>query len=214
MLSKFNSLLDSDRVVSREDTGSGFVGILLAAGSGKRFDPCGNEDKLRQTLPEGRSVAAAAAMNLLAAIPKVIAVVRPNASVLAEELSGLGCEVVICDDAADGMGSSLVYALTLTSKASGWVIALADMPRVQSATITALIDAVRAGADIAVPSYHGLRGNPVAFGLAHLPNLLRLSGDEGARRLLQAYLVTEIMVDDPGVRLDIDTVADLRRVSA
>ena len=195
------------------DPHAGFVGILLAAGSGLRFDPSGAADKLCQSLPDGRSVADAAAVNLLAAVDRVVAVVRPGVPALAAELVRLGCEVAVCDDAADGMASSLVHALSLTRDASGWVIALADMPRVQPSTITALIDAVCAGAHIAAPSYHGLRGNPVAFGPAHLPHMLRLSGDEGARRLLQTYFVTEIMVEDPGVRLDIDTVADLRRLS-
>lgn len=217
MLSVPNPSLDNNPAAprpGRSDACSGFVGILLAAGSGKRFDPSGMEDKLRQSLPEGHSVAAAAAINLLAAVGNVVAVVRPGACALAEELAALGCEVAVCDDAADGMASSLVHALSMTRDASGWVIALADMPRVQPHTITALMDAVRAGAEIAAPSYHGLRGNPVAFGPAHLPNMLRLTGDEGARRLLQTYFVTEIMVEDPGVRLDIDTVADLRRLSA
>ena len=215
-----DSLSSPDRIPAGSDNRhgvdprAGFVGILLAAGSGVRFDPSGTADKLCQSLPEGHSVAGAAAVNLLAAVGRVVAVVRAGAPVLAGELARLGCNVAVCDDAADGMASSLVHALSLTRDASGWVIALADMPRVQPATITALIDAVCAGAHIAAPSYHGLRGNPVAFGPAHLPHMLRLTGDEGARRLLQTYFVTEIMVEDPGVRLDIDTVADLRRLSA
>lgn len=195
-------------------TTSRFVGILLAAGSGMRFDPSGSQDKLLQKLPDGRSIAVAAADSLLSAVPNVIAVVRPGATGLAYELSAIGCEVVVCNDAHNGMASSLVHALTLTSDAAGWVVALADMPRVLPSTITSLIDAVSGGADIAVPSYHGLRGNPVAFGPAHLPNMLRLTGDEGARRLLEQFFVTEIMVEDPGVRLDIDTPTDLRRVTA
>lgn len=189
-----------------------FVGILLAAGSGVRFDPRGIEDKLRQALPEGKNVAVAAALNLLAAVPTVLAVVRPGAPALAAELGRLGCDVVVCEAAADGMASSLVHALSQTRGAAGWVIALADMPRVQPATITALIDAVCRGAEIAAPSYHGVRGNPVAFGPALLPDLLRLTGDEGARRLMQTYFVTEIMVEDAGVRLDVDTLDDLRRL--
>lgn len=218
MSSESAHFLDS-RTIARPaepslDRHTGFVGILLAAGSGMRFDPSGIRDKLCQPLPEGRSVAAAAAANLLAAVPTVVAVVRPGATVLCAELSALGCEVLVCDDAADGMASSLVHALSRTRSAAGWVIALGDMPRVRPATIGALIEAVGRGADIAAPSFHGLRGNPVAFGPAHLPDMLRLTGDEGARRLLHAYFVTEIMVEDPGVRQDIDTVADLRRLSA
>ena len=189
------------------------VGLLLAAGQGRRFDPTGLNDKLQQRLPDGRSVAETAAANLLATLSRVIAVVRPGATALSAELSRAGCEVVECEDAGDGMANSLVCGLRHCSSAPGWVIALADMPLVQPATIAALAAAIAGGADIAVPTYHGLHGNPVAFAPTHLPYLLDLQGDEGARSLLKKFFVTEIMVEDAGVRLDIDTPADLRRVA-
>lgn len=190
------------------------TGLLLAAGSGTRFDPVGVTDKLRQTLPEGRSVAATSAANLLTVLPRVVAVVRPGAGALALELAELGCEVITCDDAASGMASSLVHGLTHTRDAGGWVIALADMPRVAPSTIAALAEAIDNGADIAVPTYHGVHGNPVAFAPTHLEYLLQLRGDEGARSLLKKFFVSEIIVEDPGVRLDIDTPADLQRLCA
>ncbi|MBC7513048.1 MAG: NTP transferase domain-containing protein, partial [Herminiimonas sp.] len=65
------------------------VGLLLAAGRGRRFDATGERDKLRQVLPGGRTVAAAAAANLLTVLPHVIAVVRPDAPLLACELAAL-----------------------------------------------------------------------------------------------------------------------------
>lgn len=186
------------------------VGLLLAAGRGRRFDPAGGRDKLLQLLPDGRTVVATAAANLLAAVATVVAVVRPDAPLLTRELEALGCEMLTCKNADDGMATSLTNGLTHTANATGWVVALADMPYVQPATISALVAALAQGADIAVPTYHGLRGNPVAFGPTHLPQLLRLAGDEGARSLLQHVTVTEVMVDDPGIRHDIDTPADLR----
>lgn len=91
------------------------------------------------------------------------------------------------------------------------MIALADMPYVQPATITALIDAIKHGAEIAVPVYRGKCGNPVAFGRAHFPRLLQLRGDQGARNLLKTFPVTEVSVDDPGIERDIDVVTDLDR---
>lgn len=193
---------------------SNCIGILLAAGRGARFDPTGSQDKLRQLLPSGQSVAAASAANLLAAVTRVIAVVRRDSPSLALELAQLGCEILICDDADGGMAGSLVCALSHVPDAAGWLIALADMPQVLPATMIALAEAIEKGADIAVPTYHGLHGNPVAFAPTHLPYLLRLTGDEGARSLLKKFFVTEILVEDAGVRQDIDTVADLRRVSA
>lgn len=187
------------------------VGLLLAAGRGRRFDPTGRHDKLRQVLPDGRTVAGTAAENLLAAVPHVVAVLRPDAAALALDLKRLGCEILICENADDGMAASLVAGLAHTANASGWVIALADMPCVQPATLRALIAALGLGAAITVPICHGRRGNPVAFGPTYLPDLLRLQGDQGARSLLQQFAVTEIPVDDPGVHQDIDAPADLQR---
>lgn len=193
----------------RQNDGGQFVGILLAAGKGLRFDPTGAQNKLMQRLADGDAVAVAAARNLLAALPMVLAVVRPGADAVAAQLQAIGCEVTECPSADQGMGASLVHALSHTRKAAGWIIALADMPYVQPATSIALIDAIRRGADIAVPTCGGRRGNPVAFGRTHLPDLLRLGGDQGARSLLTAYPVTEIAVDDAGIGRDIDTAIDL-----
>jgi molybdenum cofactor cytidylyltransferase len=167
-------------------------------------------NKLLQPLPNGETVVAAAAKNLLAVLPTVRAVVRPGADAVAAQLRALGCEVIECSSADQGMGASLVHALSQPCNASGWVIALADMPHVQPATISALIDAIKSGADIAAPTYMGRRGNPVAFSRKHLPDLLRLGGDEGARSLLRAFPVSEVAVDDAGIRQDIDTATDLK----
>lgn len=186
------------------------VGILLAAGLGKRFDPDGVQDKLLQTLPGGAAVAVASAKNLLTVLRRVVAVVRADNQELARQLQEVGCTVTPCTNAEEGMAASLVHALSQAQDASGWVIALADMPYVRPTTISALADALGGGAHIAAPSYHGERGNPVAFDRVHLPALLLLRGDEGARRLLKSHPVTEVAVDDPGIREDIDTPADLR----
>ena len=185
------------------------VGILLAAGRGARFDPAGVQNKLLQRLPDGREVAVASAKNLLEAIPSVLSVVRAGNDALGESLRSAGCEVTVCPNAEEGMAASLVHALSLTRDARGWVIALGDMPYVKPSTITKLAAAVSGGAAIAAPVLDGRRGNPVAFGRAHLDALLQLRGDEGARHLLRNHPVTEVQVDDPGILRDIDTPEDL-----
>lgn len=75
------------------------VGILLAAGSGSRF----GSDKLLHRLPDGRPLALAAAQNLRAACPRVLAVVRPGHDELAGLLAEAGCRVVVCPEAHLGM---------------------------------------------------------------------------------------------------------------
>jgi molybdenum cofactor cytidylyltransferase len=186
-----------------------YVGILLAAGRGRRFDPDGHRNKLLQTLPAGDLIAVASAQHLLAAVPHVHAVVRPDSAPLVRVLEDLGCTVSICADADLGMAHSLVQAIRQTEDAAGWLIALADMPHVAPDTMTALLSALQSGANIAAPTYWGRRGNPVAFSRRHLAALTALSGDQGARAILKANEVLEIAVDDPGILQDIDSAADL-----
>lgn len=187
------------------------VGILLAAGRGKRFDPSGLQNKLLQPLPGagGQLVLAASAANMLAALPRVVAVVRPGDDRVAALLGKLGCEVKVCDDADTGMAASLTHAISAMRGAPGWLIGLGDMPYVQPDTMRALAGAIAGGADIAVPLYQGQRGNPVAFSAFHLPLLLALDGDQGARNILTSHRVTELALDDSGILRDIDTRADL-----
>jgi molybdenum cofactor cytidylyltransferase len=191
------------------DSSSRIVGILLAAGLGTRFDPSGKRSKLLQQLPDKLPVAAHAAAAFKEALPHVVAVVRPGADEAASLLRSCGCSITVCSDAQQGMGASLVHAIRSTQSAEAWIIGLADMPYVLSSTIRALAEALKTGAGIAVPVWQGRRGNPVAFSRAHLDGLLQLGGDEGARRLLRAYPVTEVPVNDPGILRDIDTPDDL-----
>ena len=189
------------------------VGVLLAAGRGRRFDPLGQRNKLLQVLPEagGEPVVAISARKLLSVVDTVIAVVPPDDGGVGALLSGLGCEVSVCADADSGMAASLVQAIrhSLPLAPAAWLVALGDMPRVAPATLAALRDALAAGSPIAVPVMQGRRGNPVGFGRVHLGALLALQGEQGARRLLQTCPVSELAVDDPGIFLDIDTRADL-----
>lgn len=192
-------------------------GILMAAGRGRRFDPAGRHNKLLQVLPSGEPVVAASARKLLAAVPRVVAVVAPADGGVAALLAGLGCEVTVCADADSGMAASLVHAIRVSLHApaqapGAWLVALGDMPHVAPATLAALRDALAAGAPIAAPVHAGRRGNPAGFGRVHLDALLALEGDQGARRLLQTCPVTELAVHDPGIFLDIDTPADLSPV--
>lgn len=186
------------------------VGILLAAGRGRRFDPSGAQDKLLQPLPDGEAVVVASARHLLSVVPRVVAVVPPADRGVAAALRALGCEVTVCAKADTGMGASLAHAVAASlPDAQGWLIALGDMPFVTVATLQALRAALDAGADIAAPLFEGRRGNPVGFGMAHRDALLALTGDEGARRIVRGSVVVEVDVDDAGIVRDIDTPADL-----
>jgi molybdenum cofactor cytidylyltransferase len=183
------------------------VGLLLAAGAASRF----GSDKLRHALPHGVSIAVQAARHLKMEIPKVVAVVRPGSDELAQALKNEGCEVVVCKNAADGMGASLACAAGAAQQADGVLIALADMPYVRPTTIAAVRDALVAGAPLAAPYFRARRGHPVALSRKFLGQLLALKGDEGAKQLVaeNERALVKIPVGDPGVIRDIDTPGDL-----
>ena len=187
------------------------VGILLAAGSGSRF----GGEKLLQPLADGVAIAAHAARNLLAALPGAVAVVRWGDFPLYDMLEQEGCEVTMFEGAARGMGASLAHGIAQAREAEGWVIALADMPRLRPETIGSIVAALEAGALIAAPEHAGTRGHPVGFAASLRPELLALDGDEGARALLERHRgeVKLIGCDDPGTLLDIDRREDLARLN-
>jgi len=67
-----------------------------------------------------------------------------------------------------------------------------------------------AGATIAVATYDGRRRNPVLLGRAIWGEARRLTGDTGARTLLDASGVIEVDCTGTGDPRDVDTLEDLR----
>lgn len=188
------------------------IGVLLAAGVGTRYDPAGRRLKLLQPsqkgLHVGLPIAAAAARNLRVAAERIVAVVRsidqPHQPRLHELLTLEGCQLVVCENASDGIGTSLACAVNATQGAAGWIVALADMPEIDPATIKRVADALYAGHTTAAPIFRGQRGHPVGFAALCQHELLSCSGDEGARAVLRKFAPHLIEVDDAGVLVDID----------
>lgn len=183
------------------------AGILLAAGSARRF----GVHKLLYPLPDGVAIGVAAASALKQAVPNTIAVVKPGDQDLIAAFSAIGVAVVENPLAEEGMSSSLAAGVNATSGAAGWLIALADMPWLQHATISTLADRINNGASIVAPVYKGRRGHPVGFSSRWQNELQVLCGDRGARDLIKDhYDELELLVtEDAGVLQDIDYLRDL-----
>ncbi len=186
----------------------GIVGILLAAGYSRRF----GTDKLSQLLPGGETVALRSCRNLLAGVDHVLAVVRPDTDELADRLRDAGAEIAVCAEAKRGMGASLAGGIRLSATgAKGWIIALADMPWIETETIRTVAETIRQNGGIAAPVYRGRRGHPVGFSCQYREALSSLDGDSGAKSVIRANAdqLRLIDVDDPGVLRDIDLPAGL-----
>ncbi len=184
------------------------VAILLAAGSAKRF----GSDKLLHALPHGVPIAVQAARQLREVFQQdVLAVIRPDAIKVSDLLRKEGCQVVVCGNAAEGMGASLACAVRSAGRADAYLVALGDMPFIRASSIAAVRDALAAGAALAAPYFRARRGHPVGIAGTFRAELERLTGDEGAKRLLEAHAakLVKVPVGDPGVLRDIDTPGDL-----
>ena len=185
---------------------SGIVGLLLAAGSAKRF----GSNKLLHGLPHGVPMAVQAARHLKPEVDRVLAVVRSQSD-LSESLEREGCEIVVCDRADEGMGASLACAARAAGKAGGYLAALADMPYIRRSSIAAVRQALESGAALAAPYWRGRRGHPVGISGTFFQDLVSLSGDQGAKSILEKNneRLVKIPLGDPGVLRDIDTPEDL-----
>ena len=183
------------------------VGLLLAAGSAKRF----GSDKLLHPLQHGVPIAVQAARHLRKELPEIFAALRPGAEQLAELLRAEGCEVAVCANADEGMGASLACAVRAAGAADGYLVALADMPFVRPSSIAAVRDTLAGGAAIAAPYFRTRRGHPVGISGSFFGRLVELGGDEGARKILAAHEaeLVKVPVGDPGVIRDIDQPGDL-----
>lgn len=212
------------------DTQAPCYGVLLAAGSSKRF----GADKRLQALASGRGIAQTTLEHWLAAckpgpvgfaLTGIYVVTRPQDALAAHLntwLRGqatLPCTLLSSVDADQGMGHTLANAVQQMPPGAV-IIGLADMPWVQPDTLQRLAANLHAAASpcaIVQPEYAGQPGNPLGFGAGQRMALGQATGDAGARKLVQAArrdgLVTGVAVDDAGILQDIDTPTDLNRGS-
>jgi nicotine blue oxidoreductase len=116
-----------------------------------------------------------------------------------------------------GMGSSLRAGLAaLPDSAQAVVVALVDQPLITPEAVRRLIAAFQAGAVVAVASYRGRPRNPVLVARAHWAAVATAAvGDTGARPFLRGNpeLVTAVECGDAGRPDDLDTSADLDRIT-
>ena len=185
------------------------AGVLLAAGEGSRF----GQPKALVEL-NGQTLAERGVHLLRAGGAHPILVVTGAAPV---ELDGT--QSVYNPEWRTGMGSSLRAALQALSDTDvgAVVVALADQPLVGAEAVARLIAAYRDGASVAVAAYHGQPRNPVLLAREHWAEVIAMAtGDQGARTFLRTRpdLVTLVECGDTGRPDDIDTPADLARITS
>ncbi len=186
--------------------------VVLAAGKGSRF--LGEEHKLAQTLHQS-TVLGTTLRNAIASEMAVLVVTTASLAEVACR-SVAARDVIVLPEVGSGpselgMGYSIRAGVSARPHADGWLILPGDMPQVQPATLQAVAQAL-AQHPVVYAQYKGRRGHPVGFSAEMYSELVALGGDEGARRLVARYPALGVEVDDAGVLIDVDTVADLENL--
>jgi molybdenum cofactor cytidylyltransferase len=192
-----------------------FGAVILAAGASTRMG------QPKQLLPfHGQPLVVRAAETALAASAwPVIVVLGANASAIRPSLAKL--PVLIAENAAwaEGMAASIrtgVSTLQQFSRAlDGVLVALCDQPAFSPAVIEQLVLVQSAtGASIVAARYGERNAAPALFLRTHFPALAALTGEEGARHLLNENASHVAAVDLPELAVDLDTPEDYAAASA
>jgi molybdenum cofactor cytidylyltransferase len=186
------------------------VVVVLAAGRGSRFG--GETHKLAQTLGHSSVLATTLATALASRLPTVVVTTAALVPLVQPVVAARDIVLLPPVGSASreplGMGYSIATGVGARAHASGWLMLPGDMPLVRSQSLHAVARAL-AHHPVAYAQYRGRRGHPVGFAAELYSELITLTGDEGARRLLARYPAFAVEVDDPGVLVDVDTPDDL-----
>ncbi len=180
--------------------------IVPAAGRGSRFG--GPLHKLAQPFEGGTVLCATVRHAIQTQLPVVVVTTQALAPQLAAQLATRDIVVLSDADAARGMGFSIATGVSERSGAPGWLVLPGDMPLVQPATLLAVATALEQY-PVVYAQYRGRRGHPVGFAAELYSELVRLTGDDGARRVVARYPAFGQEVPDAGALMDLDTPADL-----
>lgn len=192
---------------------------MLAAGQGKRWKAAGGQSiashKLLAPLKETRVIDMASARAFASGLDIHACIGTHTPSAIKEVLEILASKVQVMPEHY-GMGDVIAAAVKATAKASGWLILPADMPVLSPETILSMASALKHHA-VVVPQYQGQNGHPVGFSKSCRTALTALSGDSGAKTIVQAHAAAQTLhylkLDDAGILMDIDTPEDLHRAN-
>lgn len=182
--------------------------IVLAAGRGSRFRGAGH--KLEQPI-EGGNVLVGTLRHAIASHLPVVVVTTEALEPMVRPLVATRDVIVLPEVGSRGglgMGVSIAAGVSARPDVPGWLILPADMPLVQPASMVAVAKALETH-PVAYAQYKGRRGHPVGFNAELYSELVALSGDEGARRLVARFPAQGVEVDDAGVLVDLDTEEDI-----
>ena len=187
--------------------------IVLAAGSSSRL---GRPKQLLvykgKTLLE-HSVDVA----LEARVRRVIVVLGANSDLVREVLKDKPVHITFNKDWNDGMASSIRRGITELQKidpsSEAAILMVSDQPFVSAGLLKNILHAqAHESKPIVASQYENTLGPPVLFARNYFPELLQLTGDMGARKVIQRHPDHVLTIPFSEGNIDIDTNADWERL--
>lgn len=148
-------------------------------------------------------------------VDEVVVVLGREAQGIREALSGLPVRFVGNPEPEAGQASSIACGVSaLGPGVSAALIALGDQPALPPEVIPRLLQTFRETAKaIVAPLYRGVQGNPVLFAATVFPELRALTGDRGARSVVEKDPPRVALVSfDLPMPADLDTFEDYERL--
>lgn len=175
---------------------------ILAAGASARMR---GGDKVLEKVG-GRPLLRVLADRALATGRPVAVTLPPDRPERAAALVGTNVAQIIVSDAAEGMAASF-RAVARAASGRGILIVLADMPEIETRDLRALLKAGESlpGRIVRAASEDGDPGQPVHFPPEIVPDMAHLTGDQGARRLLEGREVVTCPLPGRRALIDLDT---------
>ena len=179
--------------------------ILLAAGLSKRM---GGENKLTKKI-QGIPLIKHSVKNILLSSVEELIIVLGYQKEIIEKLIDKHEKVkfIFNKDFESGMASSIKIGINhLSDNSEAFFICLADMPMVSSNIYDFLIKS-KNQKDILVPTYKGQQGNPVLFDKSIKEKIMNISGDTGAKKILELNKdkILNLEINDQSISKDFDT---------
>ena len=199
---------------------SGFSALVLAGGAGRRFGGA----KLTTAWRGGVLLDGALRSAFEAPVDEVIVVsgcdpgVAPAARAFADAHGeGARLRLTYAEDWAQGLSASLRAGLALVRPQSrAAFVFLGDMPDIPQGLPYRMAEAFAPGVVAVAPVLDGEPGHPALLGAELFAAARRLTGDRGARPLMEAQgeRFVRLAGQDPGVLFDVDTREALGRLGA
>jgi molybdenum cofactor cytidylyltransferase len=172
--------------------------------------------RTKQLLPWGNStiIEQVVSNTLESKVDEVIVVLGYQADSIAPRIADKPVKVVLNRDYHQGISSSIRCGLDFISEDSdGVMIVLGDQPLIGKETINKLVEEfAKSRHGIAAPVYRRRIGHPVIFAARYKPELSRLAGDVGAKKIIESHPddILEVEASSESIFIDIDNERDYR----